>query len=167
MSLVSAISEVVFESLREISQISSESALKINERDGGYVRVFLAGASPEEAQIFAQSVRETLGPLSSPRYVIPRFVDVPADTLTNRLLPRILRPWLERRNRRQWMLHAVPTALALKRDLAAVFENHWNAKVSPGQAMFVKNPQGEQVVIDAIRNNLTPSTIVHEKEMFL
>ncbi|GAA4473413.1 DEAD/DEAH box helicase [Novipirellula rosea] len=167
LSLVSAISEVVFASLQEISQISAASVLKINTRDGGYIRVFLVGVSAEESRIFAQSVRETLGPLSSPRYVIPRSVDVPADTLTNRLLPQLLRPWLERRDRQQWMLHAVPTVLASKRDLAAVFEKHWNAKVSPGQAMFVKNLQGEELVIDAIRNDLSPATIVHEKEMFL
>ncbi|GAA5507761.1 DEAD/DEAH box helicase [Novipirellula caenicola] len=167
LSLVTAISEAVFASLQETSQISATSVLKINPRDGGYVRVFLVDASAEEARIFAQSVRETLGPLSSPRYVIPRSVDIPADTLTNRLLPRLLRPWLERRDRLQWMLHAVPTVLASKRDLAAVFEKHWNARVSPGQAMFVKNEQGEQLVIDAIRNNLSPATIVHEKEMFL
>ncbi len=164
--LVSAISEVVLDSLRETSQISSESTVQINQRDGGYVRVYLDNATDAESKIFATAVRETLSPLSSPRYVIPRSIDVPVDTFVNRWLPKMIRPWLERRDRKQCMLHAVPSTLASKRERVTVFEKHWNAKISPGKAIFVKNPQGEQLVIDAIRNDVTPATIVHEKELF-
>ncbi len=165
--LVSAISEAVLAALLETSQLSRTPILRVSEREGGYVRVYLADATQQEADVFAVAIREVLGPLSSPRYVIPRAVDVPINRFAPRWLPRPIRQFFERRERQQCMLHAVPSSLASNRERVAIFEKHWNTRVSPGAAIFVKNERGEQVVIEAIRNDVTPATLVHDKEMFL
>ncbi|TWU42597.1 Type III restriction enzyme, res subunit [Novipirellula artificiosorum] len=165
-SIVLAISRSVLLALRENQMIGSESILRVAIRDGGYVRVFLERAIPSDAKIFATAVRETLCPIDQPRYLIPRSVDIPVDTMVRRWLPNFISRFFERRIRKTAMLHAVPSCLATRRELVAVFQRHWNANVSPGEAVFVKNEKGEQMLATAIRDDLTPTTLVHEKELF-
>ena len=64
------------------------------------------------------------------------------------------------------MLHAVPSAVAKNKQEVAVFQKHWNALVSPGEAVFALRGEGEEMVNQA-KQSLESQTIVHDKELFL
>ncbi|MFK8110889.1 MAG: DEAD/DEAH box helicase [Rubripirellula sp.] len=166
-SLARAVGEVILAALQETGQLKRRAPLKVLDREGGYIRVFLENADEEDANRFATALREALGRLESPRYVIPRFVDVPKDSFINRLLPGVLRRFFERRGRQMVMLHAVPSDLASKRDIVDVYQKHWNALVSPGDAVFAKNEKGQQVISEAVKARQLPEVFVHDKEVFL
>ena len=166
-SLATSIGKVVLQSLQQTGQISPSSQLRVSDRAGGYVRVFLREASDEEAFRFCVSLREAVGPFDSPRYVVSRSVDFASDSFLNRWIPGIMRPYLQRRRREMVMLHAVPTVLAINRDTAEVFQRHWNREVSPGRVVYARNDEGRQLIGEAATHDWLPKTIVHDKEMFL
>lgn len=166
-SLAQAIGGAVLAALHDTGQLRDASVLRVAGRDGGYVRVFLEQASSEDASRFAIAMREALGPLDSPRYVIPRFVDTPSESFFSRLLPEVVCRFFQRRGRRMVMLHAVPNDLATKRELVDVYQKHWNRLVSPGDAVYAKNENGQQTISRAVRDGQLPDTFVHDKEVFL
>ncbi len=129
--------------------------------------MFLEEASEEEAKLFASALHDALGPLDRPRYVIPRFADDVKETWLSSILPSIIGRYFQRRKRRRVMLHAVPTALARNKDLAAVYEKHWNAHVSPGEAIYAYRGHGRELLDQARRRGQTPRGRVHEKEIFM
>jgi hypothetical protein len=110
---------------------------------------------------------EAVGPLQRPRYVIPRFIDDLGDTFLGRLLPEMVRRLFQRGERRIAMWHTVPSALAAKRDVVDVFEEHWGKLVSPGKAVFAKYEKGQQMIDQAVAAGQVPDTIIHNKEIFL
>ena len=170
-SLITAIGEAILAALVETRQISAatdggQTAIRVTDRAGGYVRVFLRNAAEADAHLFVIAMREALGPLESPRYVIPRFVDVPSQSWINRLLPSVVERFFQRRDRRMVMLHAVPSQLATKRDLVDVYQRHWNRLVSPGDAVYSKNDEGQRIISNAVHGKQLPQTVVHDKEMF-
>ncbi len=166
-SLALAVGEAVLAALYETQQLEGAWPVHVSERDGGFVRVFIENAGEADADLFAVSYREAMGPLSNPRYVIPRSVEFPKKSFINRLLPGILRRFFEKRDRQLAMLHAVPTALANKREVVDVYQKYWNQFVSPGEAVYSKNKQGEKMISDATRDGQLPDAIVHDKEIFI
>ena len=50
------------------------------------------------------------------------------------------------------MLHAVPTALAKNKELVAIYQQHWNQRVSPGEAIYAHHGKGEQLLEEARRD---------------
>ena len=166
-SLVSAIGEAILAGLEETGHISAAAALRVAARDGGYVRVFLQHASREDSACFAEAIAQALGPLERPRYVIPRLVDDVNAVFLGRFLPAAVRRLFQRRERRMVMWHTVPSVLAGKRTVVDVYAKHWNRFVSPGEAVFVKNEKGQQVIDQAVIAGHVPETIIHNKEIFL
>ena len=166
-SLALAIGEAVLGALAEAKLIQRGPAVHAADRAGGYVRLFLENASEEDSQLFTQSLHEALGPLHSPRYVIPRLIDRLDETWLSSLLPRIVGQFFQKRTRKQAMLHAVPSALAKNRDLVAIYEKHWNKRVSPGEAIFTLRGSADEVLEKARRRSELASSWVHEKEVFL
>ena len=166
-SLALAVGEAVLAALYETQQLNGAWPVHVSERDGGFVRVFLENAEEDDADLFARSFREAMGPLSNPRYVIPRSVEVPRNSFLNRLLPGIFKRFFEQRDRQVTMLHAVPTALANKRDVVDVYQKFWNKFVSPGEAVYSKNKQGESMIDQATRSGQLPDAVVHDKEIFV
>lgn len=166
-SLALAIGQAILRALSETGQLSARPPIRVAERDGGYVRVFLEQASKADASRFADAVSEAMGPLDSPRYVIPRFVDDVAESFLRRFLPSVLRRFFERRDRKMVMLHAVPSDLAGKRSIVDIYQKHWNELVSPGEAVYAKNETGQQWIDDAVRSGHLPGATIHDKEVFL
>ena len=166
-SLALAVGEAVLAALYETQQLKGAWPVHVSERDGGFVRVFLENAEEEDADLFAVSFREAMGPLSNPRYVIPRSVEVPRNSFLNRLLPGILKRFFEQRDQMVTMLHAVPSALANKREVVDVYQKFWNQFVSPGEAVYSKNKQGESMIDQASRRGHLPDAVVHDKEIFV
>ncbi|SFC66956.1 Type III restriction enzyme, res subunit [Nocardioides terrae] len=112
------------------------------EPDGEY-RVHLAGATEPESALFATSLEEVLAPLSSPRYVVPRWV------VSDRA-----RGWRELArigSRKQvpadgvvW--HAVPTTLGTRAENARRFADAWDHWVGGGPALYTGSPEGAGVL---------------------
>ena len=181
-SLAAAIGEAVLMALDELDLIADtgvnsvkarqpwrekESPLTVRERAGGYVRVFLEDADEESAEVFNQALREVLGPIENPRYVIPRHIDVAHHNLLSRLLPGALCRFFIRYDQKLAMLHTVPSVLARNRESVAVFQKHWNTQVSPGNAVFALRDEGKELLEEARRNGQVPQTTVHGKEIYL
>lgn len=166
-SLARAIGEAVLGALCEARLILQHRDVQIGERDGGYVRVFLAESTEEESGRFSDALREALGPLERPRYVIPRSVDKVEETLLSRLLPGVIGRYFRKFRREMVMLHAVPDPLAKKKQLVEIYQRHWNRHVSPGEAFFAHRGEGERMLEQCRRNGLVPDSAIHEKEVFL
>ncbi|MCC9607236.1 DEAD/DEAH box helicase family protein [Blastopirellula sp. JC732] len=165
-SLVMSVGTAILSALAETKQISPSARPNVKSRAGGYVRMFLEDASEEDSQLFAASLREALGPLLRPRYVIPRKLRYSRPTFWSKLLPEFLGQYLEQKHDEMVMLHAVPTALAKKKEIAEVYEKYWNQFVSPGQALYALRGEGEDLRIKAEKKGLTPRGTYHEKEVF-
>ncbi|MFP6693938.1 MAG: hypothetical protein VB875_13020 [Pirellulales bacterium] len=166
-SLARAIGEAVLGALCEARLILQHRDVQIGERDGGYVRVFLAESTEEESGRFSDALREAVEPLDRPRYVIPRSVDKVEETLLSKLLPGVIGRYFRKLRREMVMLHAVPDALAKKKQLVEIYQRHWNRHVSPGAAFFAHRGKGERMLEQCRRNGLVPDSTIHEKEVFL
>jgi hypothetical protein len=99
--------------------------------------------------------------------VIPRHVHDVGETWLSWVLPEIVARYFRRRRRRKVMLHAVPTALAKNKDLAAIYTRHWNERVSPGEAIYARAGEGERLVEQCQRDGTVPQHTIHDKEIFL
>jgi len=166
-SLTAAIGQAVLGALSETGLIPHDRNFQTGERDGGYVRVFLQDSTAEESALFTDALRDAIGPLDRPRYVIPRSVDHFQETLLSRLLPDIVGHYFRRTQREMAMLHAVPAVLAKKRELVDVYQRHWNCHVSPGEALFAHRGAGEKLLEECRRDGLVPETSLHDKEVFV
>lgn len=166
-SLSLAVGHAVLGALREAKLLKKRYRLQVGDRAGGYVRLFLERATPEDSAVFTEAVRETLGPLDRPRYVIPRYADEVSDTWVSGLLPEIFARYFRRRQRQMAMLHAVPTVLARKKELADVFTHHWNRHVSPGEALYAHRGPGQEMLELARRQRQIPGSVVRKKEVFM
>lgn len=166
-TLTAAVGRAVLDALRETGLIGRTGDVCVADRAGGYVRAFLESAEPRDSALFSKSLREVFGPLLRPRYVIPRSVERRAETILSRLLPSVIGRYFQRRQRVLAMLHAVPSALARNKRLVEIYQRHWNARVSPGAAVYAHQGRGEQMLAEARRDHLVPRTAVHDKEVFL
>ena len=166
-SLALSIGQAVLGALIEAKLVQRGPAIHAADRAGGYVRLFLENSPEEDSRLFTQSLHEALGPLHSPRYVIPRMVDRFDETWLSSLLPQVVGQFFRQRNRQQAMLHAVPSALARNRELVAIYEKHWNQHVSPGEAIFTLRGSADELLAQARRKSELSSSWVHEKEVFL
>ena len=166
-SLALAIGHAVLGSLGEAGLLKRRYGLHVGLRAGGYVRLFLEEADEEDGALFAQSLREAFGPLDRPRYVIPRYADEIRDTWLSGVLPEILARYFRKRRRRMATLHAIPSALAKKKDLAALYGRHWNRHVSPGEPLYAHRGEGQRLLDEARRDGCVPQSRIHDKEVFL
>jgi superfamily II DNA or RNA helicase len=123
----------------------SAASLRVVAQPDGYYRCYLEGASLEDSGAFAAAMEELLGPIQEPRYIIPRYIArAPSSTLGALLL--LVRRSARRRRGDAVVYHAVPAALALNRERAALFAAAWNRHVSPGDPLFEKDPQAAAVI---------------------
>jgi len=165
-SLTTAIASAVIQSLEEVGLVSGDFDQQVGSLSGGYVRVFLRRATSEENEVFSQAMKQILGPLDRPRYVIPRVVTRWENTWFSNLLPTVIGKYFQKNSSELEMLHAVPSMLAKKKADVLVFQKHWNQLVSPGEAAFAHRGEGLKMLEEALAESQNNS-IVHEKEIFL
>jgi len=166
-SLSLAVGHAVLGALQEAKLLKKRHRLHVGDRAGGYVRLFLERAAPEDSVLFTEAVREALAPLDRPRYVIPRYADDISDTWISELLPELFARYFRRRDRKFATLHAVPSVLAKKKELADIFASHWNRHVSPGEALYAHRGPGQELLEKARRKRQVPTGVAREKEVFL
>ncbi len=153
-SLSLAVGRAILATYRQRGELPAAARLHTGRRAGGYVRLFLERADPEQTQRFSQAWREALGPLDRPRYLIPRQVEDRSLPWLARLLPNILARYFERRKRRLAMWHAVPSDFSRNKEQVATFQLHWNVEVSPGEALFAQRGEGREVLEQALAQGL-------------
>lgn len=166
-SLTTAIGRAILFALTEANVIRKTSSIHLGERDGGFIRMFLQDATEQENQIFVDALHETLGPLKDPRYIIPRVVSRKVDTWLSKILPSVVGRFFQKEKKVRVMFHAVPTVLSKNRSKVSIFEQGWNAFVSPGDAVFTQRGTGEELLAKAKSIGKRNSREVHNKEIFL
>ncbi len=65
------------------------------------------------------------------------------------------------------MLHAVPPVLSQNKELATIDQRHWNAHVSPGEAVFAQRGEGKRLLEQMLRSGAVPQNQSRRKEVFL
>ena len=63
------------ELLEDMSWTAAEQYIRIAERAGGYVRIFLENADEATSRLFAQAMADVFGPVKDARYLIQREAD--------------------------------------------------------------------------------------------
>lgn len=166
-SLVQAMALVVSNSLIHTGHISNTCRASGGERGGGWLRMHLTNSTEEESKIFTEALREVLGPLEKPRYVISRYSRFLTDNWLTKLLPEVLAKYLRPVESRLVMYHSVPKILAGKREEADIFLRYWQEFISPAELFYAHSADGKQR-LEAIRQqDLGPKNSTHKKQIFL
>ena len=129
--------------------------------------MFLEDATDKENEIFVDALHEALGPLTDPRYIVPRVVTRKVDTWLSKILPSIVGKFFQKDKKVRVMFHAVPSILAKNRSKVTVFERAWNSYVSPGEAIFTQRGAGEELLAKAKSSGKNKRGDIHNKEIFL
>jgi superfamily II DNA or RNA helicase len=113
--------------------------------EGGY-RCALDGVSPEVSALFATALDEVVSPMTTPRYVLPRYVVDPPPpgpagyraglAAANRLVRPTAEVW-----------HSVPTVLGVRAEYARVFAAAWDTWVGGGAPVYTNSPEGEGILV--------------------
>jgi len=147
--------------------LPANSKLGGGQRGGGWFRYYIEGCSEEESAMFAQAIQEVFGGLEDARYIIGRSSKFFDETLLSRLLPEVLAKYVRKERTQLVMFHRVPACLAKDKKHAAWFEAHWNALVSPGQAVYAHSKDGKALLANAKALNLVSRTRSHLKDVFI
>lgn len=124
---------------------SGAEGVRVHVDTDGVYRFTLA--DPESAELFTESLDETLGPLvGDPRYLIPRHVlTVPEPSADGGQVPGApvrgapADPTVP-------VFHAVPSVLARNRKGALAFEKAWQRWVSRGEVVHSRTEEGRSLV---------------------
>ena len=171
-TLVHAIGTVVLKSLQKVGHLPDSAEVEGGDRGGGWVRFHLENCTEEESEIFCTAMKEVLGPLDRPRYVIPRssrFLDpILIQTFLSKYFPFLFDPKEGISERiEQVMLHAVPKIMSSRRVYVEIFEIYWNMHVSPGKAMYGHSKAAKEEIAAAKNAGLSPDWGVQEKSVYL
>ena len=164
-SLTQAIADAVLASMWELNLVQSQSQLSIGSLAGSYTRLFLENATESESKLFCEAMKQVLGPLDRPRYLIPRHVHQREQTLLSKILPAIIGKYFVKTKDVFVRLHAIPDVLCKNKSDVAIFQKHWNAIVSSGDAMFAQRGEGLRQ-LEAAKNLPIGEFSFHQKEIF-
>ncbi len=113
------------------------------ENDGSY-RLSLSGVDTATSERFTLALDELLSPVTTPRYVVPRYVVHPAVGDDRQERAHAWREGWARAN--EVVYHAVPAVFGQNRDRVRTFEKAWHTWVSHGAALYTSAPQGAGIV---------------------
>lgn len=121
------------------------SAVTVKVDETGEYRIALHDVPAEASREFAVALDEVLSPLTSPRYVVPRYVLDPVDGLADRLRAGTAST-LGRLRPAAVVWHAVPTALGQNAKRVRAFATAWTHWVSAGTPLYTGSPEGEGIL---------------------
>ena len=149
----SSVAAAVAEALHTVGLVSRGADAVAVEVDpeGGY-RCVLTGVPEEESRVFVETLDEALGPIATPRYVLPRPVVAPGPE-RERSLPSWLPPRpgarhaaLRRVRPAGMVWHPVPTVLGVNGDRATAYARAWDRWVGGGEPVYTGTPEGAGVL---------------------
>ncbi|HEY0452075.1 helicase-related protein, partial [Actinophytocola sp.] len=127
-----------------LSRRGAEGVRVRTEPDGGY-RFSLTDVDTAASERFALALDEVLSPVTTPRYLVPRYVVRP-ETGTGARHTRA-RAWLRGEARADGVVyHAVPTVFGQNRQRTTAFVTAWNRWVSGGSAVYAGSAEGAGVM---------------------
>ena len=165
--------------LKNMSWVEAEKQIRVAERAGGYVRIFLKNAGEESCRLFAEAMANVFGPVKDARYLIQREADFEytesrfAGTWVLDKTPGFIssfiakRTQVTKRRREVVKVHAVPKILARNKDRALIFQKNWNLHVSPGSVWFYTHEGTKSMLQEAGEKDWLPESTVHQKEVFM
>ena len=165
--------------LESMSLPEAEENIRVAERTGGYVRIFMENADEATSRLFAQAMADVFGPVKDARYVIQRQEDFEYSesrfkgTWVLEKTPEFLSRFIEKRTqvtkrRREVVkVHAVPKELARNKERALIFQKHWNTHVSPGSIWYYTHDGTKSMLREAAGKGWLPSEAVHQKDVFM
>lgn len=115
-------------------------------QDDGYYRCYLDRATRDESALFADALDELLGPLTSPRYIIPRYVAAEPPRSSLSAFFAALGYAVRGRVTDRVVYHAVPSYLGANKTRVQAFERAWEKHVSPGKALYCQDPRGAAIL---------------------
>ena len=95
----------------------------------GKFSIALTGGSYYEQQLFADCLKELLGPIENPRYLLTR---------------RSLR-WLGRRRD----YHAVPHPISSEKTRAEIFYRYWQQRMGSSELIYTRSQKGRKILLQA------------------
>ena len=113
---------------------AGEFRVYANRNQDGTVFCWLGGCTGKEQAVFLRALRETLGPIENPRYLLARG--------------KIWRFFRED-------YFAVPDVLARKKEFAEQFAQRWKRMVGPVQLVFTRSPEGRKLLLRARNHSLS------------
>jgi superfamily II DNA or RNA helicase len=125
-----AIGNVLLESLGAAHLLKQPADLRVTATalDDGTVTCWVSGGTGREQALFLNALREILGPLASPRYLLAR-------SRFKRFLGEDY--------------FAVPEALARKSAAAQAFAGLWRRRVGPVNLVNTRTPEGRRILLRA------------------
>jgi len=117
-----------------IDQRAGELRVYANRNKDGTVFCWIGGGTRKEQTTFLRALRETLGPIGNPRYLLAR-----------RTIWRVFRE----------DYFAVPDVLARKKEFAELFAQRWKRLVGPMQLVFTRTPEGRKLLLRARNHSLS------------
>lgn len=145
---VATLAHVVAQSLHEAGLTSTRDVLIEVEPDGQY-RCFLASGPEEETALFAQALDESLSPIESARYLVPRWAP-PPNSDANWVKRALRGPSPNLEVAEFW--HPVPGVLATNAKLAKHFETAWQEWVMGGEVLYTGSAEGTGTLV-AVRGS--------------
>ncbi len=176
-AVIGALAEA--ELLDTMSLPEAEENIRVAERTGGYVRIFMENADEATSRLFAQAMAEIFGPVKDARYVIQRQEDFEYSVSRFKgswvleKTPEFLSKFIEKRTqvtkrRREVVkVHAVPKELARNKERALIFQKHWNTHVSPGSIWYYTHEGTKSMLREAAAKDWMPDGAVHIKDVFM
>jgi len=131
-SSMKQIGKALVRSLAQADVIETNSwQLKVvtQRQEFGFVSCSLRGATTRERSVFLEALREVLGPIENPRYVLVRKTPL---------------GWLMRKD-----YHTVPTVLGKNKESAEYFRKMWARYVGPTQLVYTRTPEGRSFLLKA------------------
>jgi hypothetical protein len=119
------------------------AALAVEVDASGEYRCRLAGVPEPESEVFARALDEALGPVLSPRYVVPRHLLLDRPRPTSELVAAARGRPLEP-DGTVW--HPVPTVLGVRAERAAAYARAFDHWVGGGEALYTGSPEGAGVL---------------------
>ncbi|MDG4866088.1 hypothetical protein P8605_48845, partial [Streptomyces sp. T-3] len=111
------------------------------EPDGtGAYRVHLDGVSPKESELFATALDELIAPVTTPRYLIPRYLVTAEGPEAGLRLYDVPPP------ANAVVHHAVPTVLGENRKRVDRFTEAWRRWVCDARPVYTRSPEGAGVL---------------------
>jgi hypothetical protein len=114
--------------LRLIDSPSSRIAVE-SQSVAGSAYINIAGGTFRDQALFSDCIREILGPVENPRYLIVRV----GTSLG-----------MKRKD-----YHAVPTCLGVKKEFAELLLQAWSRRVGPAQLIYTRSPDQRGVLLQA------------------
>lgn len=115
-------------------------AVRVEPDGSGAYRIHLDGVPPEVSERFATAYDELISPLTTPRYLIPRYLITATGPEAG------LRLYDPRPPENAVIHHAVPAVLGENRRRVDAFAAAWSRWISPAEPLYTRGPEGAGIL---------------------